>query len=78
MDKGPAARSMGPARRVEGKAELEEATGCSEQGFADPDDPVYSTYFNSQKCPNVNNYMTTLLIGHANHFDLFLESSKKF
>lgn len=28
------------------------------------DDPANSTYFNSQKCPHLNTYIITLLIGH--------------
>lgn len=42
------------------------------------DDPVHSTYSNCQKCPHLDNYMIILLIGHINHFDFFLESSKEF
>lgn len=48
----------------------------SEQDITDPMILFIALTLTLKNYPHLDNYMTTLLRGHINHFDLFLERSK--
>lgn len=57
--------------------ELKEMRESSEQDITDPMILFIALTLPLKTYPRLDNYMTTLLIGHINHFDLFLKKQYK-